>query len=120
MSTACATAFAGKIKREAQHIKELNTILKYGLRVVMYEKVPVNACDPETLPLVESELVAECSGTYLQSAGAGPPVEIDDPLKKRRADTVFLTVRIHCDAHKLMHTGLELLNGTCACNNSII
>ena len=87
MGTALPKAFACKIKGEAQHIKELDTVLEYGLRIILYEKVPVNGCDPESLPLVESELVAECSGTYLQSAGAGPPVEIDDPLQKRSADT---------------------------------
>ena len=87
MSTACPTAFVGKIEGEAQHVKELDAILKDRLRVVFYEKVPVNGCDPESLSLVESELVSECSGAYLQPAGAGPPVEIDDPLQKRSADT---------------------------------
>ena len=86
----------------------------------MYEKVPVNGCDPESLPLVESELVAECPGAYLQSAGSGLPVEIDDPLQKRRADTGFLTVRMHRDAHKLMPACLKGLNGTCACDNSVV
>lgn len=120
MGTALPKAFACKIEGEAQHVKELNTALKDRLRVVFYEKVPVNACDPESLPLVESKLVAECSGTYLQSAGAGSPVEIDDPLQKRRADTGFLTVRIHRDAHKLMPARLKGLNGTCACDNSVV
>ncbi len=113
-------AFTGKIEGEAQHIEELNAVLKDRLRVVMYEKVPFNGCDPKPLPLVESELVAECSGTDFQTAGAGPPVEIDDPLQKRRADTGFLTVRIHRDAHKLMPARLKGLNGTCACDNSVV
>ena len=113
-------AFTGKIEGEAQHIEELNAVLKDRLRVVMYEKVPFNGCDPESLPLVESELVAECSGTDLQTAGAGPPVEIDDPLQKRRADAGFLTVRMHRDAHELLPAGLKGLNGTCANNSPIL
>ena len=113
-------AFAAKIEGEAQHVKKLNAILKDRLRVVMYEKVPVNGCDPESLPLVESELVAECPGAYLQSAGSGLPVEIDDPLQKRRADTGFLTVRMHSDAHKLLPAGIKGLNGTCANNRPIL
>lgn len=86
----------------------------------MYEKVPVNGCDPESLSLVESELVSECSGPYLQPAGAGLPVEIDDPLQKRRADTGFLTVRMHRDAHELLPAGIKGLNGTCANNSPIL
>lgn len=113
-------AFTGKIEGEAQHIEELNAVLKDRLRVVMYEKVPFNGCDPKPLPLVESELVAECSGTDFQTAGAGPPVEIDDPLQKRRADAGFLTVRMHRDAHELLPAGLKGLNGTCANNSPIL
>jgi len=120
LGTALPKAFASKIESEAQHIKELDTVLKDRLRIVFYEKVPVNICDPESLPLVESELVAECSGAHLQSAGAGPPVEIDDPLQKRRADTGFLVVRMYCNAHKLLPAGIKGLNGACGDNYSVV
>lgn len=113
-------AFTGKIEGEAQHVKKLDTILKDRLRVVLYEKVPVNGCDPESLPLVESELVAECPGADLHSAGAGPPVEFDDPFQKRRADAGFLTVRMHRDAHEILPAGIKGLNGACANNSPIL
>ena len=113
-------AFAAKIEGETQHIKKLNAVLKDRLRVVMYEKVPVNGCDPESLSLVESKLVAECSGAYFQSGGAGPPVKIDDPFQKCRADAGFLSVRMHRDAHELLPAGIKGLNGTCADNSPIL
>ncbi len=64
LGTALPKAFACKIEGEAQHVKELNTARKDRLRVVSMKKVPVNACDPESLPLVESKLVTrKCSST---------------------------------------------------------
>ena len=52
-------------QRKAQHVKELYSVLEDWLRVVLDEEVMVNTCNPKTMPLVESELIAERAGTHL-------------------------------------------------------
>ena len=55
---------------EAQHVQVLYAVLENRLGVVSDEEVMVNAGHPETMALVEGQLVAERTGTHLQLAGA--------------------------------------------------
>ncbi len=52
-------------QRKTQHVKELYSVLEDWLRVVLDKEVTVNACNPKTMPLVESELIAERAGAHL-------------------------------------------------------
>lgn len=53
------------IQCKTQHVKELYSILKNWIRVILDKEVMVNACNPKTLPLVESKLIAKRAGAHL-------------------------------------------------------
>jgi len=52
-------------QRKTEHVNELYSVFKDWLRVVLDKEVTVNACNPKTMPLVESELIAERAGAHL-------------------------------------------------------
>lgn len=52
-------------QRETKHVKELDAILEYRLRVIINEEVTINGCNPKAMPLVEGKLIAKCTGAYL-------------------------------------------------------
>lgn len=86
-------------QRETQHVKELDTVLEYWLRVVIDEEVTVNGCSPKAMPLVEGKLIAKCTGAYLYLTCARFTKEINDPFQKRCAIAGFLMGWLYSDAH---------------------
>lgn len=58
------------IHRQSQNILELNRLFVIRLFVVIQEEVPLNGKHAELFPLIPVELIAESSGSYVETAGA--------------------------------------------------
>lgn len=102
------------LQLETQHVKKLDAILEYRLRVMIDEKITVNTRHPKSMPLVEGKLVAKCASAHLYPACAGLVKESNDPLQKRCATSGFLMSWLDGDAHQLVRAFAKRPNYACA------
>jgi len=66
---------------QTQHVEKLDSILEYRLGVVVDEEVRIDTCNSKSVPLVEGELIPECTSAYFHFPCTSFAKEIKDPFQ---------------------------------------